>query len=185
MVAVSALQAPARINSYTPLREYVFKGRPTIVLVIVHGERVLFVQSAQSGDWILPQGSIQKGDSYLRDAVLRVGMEDLDLTDVSLSARGKIAHLYDCVNPIPLDRDAGCSHKHLVFASVPVCRKDWVKLTGTYKKSAWAHSFGEILALMGDRAEERSVKFLGTCTAINRLWEEGVLTWRCELLELD
>ncbi len=179
-----AVSAPY-IDSFTRLREYVFKGRPTIVVVLVHNGSVLFVQSAQSNDWILPQGGIQEGDSYLRDAALRVGREDLALSEVCLSTRGKIAYLYDCVNPIPLERNAGCSQKHLIFASVPVWRENWVHCSAAYKKHTWIHSFEEVLALMGDRAEERSEKFLGTCTAINRLHEEGMLTWQCELLELD
>ncbi len=156
-----------------------FKGRPTIVPILVCQGQLLIVKSTKSGSWGFPQGGIKTSDGTLMFAALREAREELGLSENLLNI-SKRKLLGEYVNPVPRDRNLGYDSKHMVLAVLPVLRLDFVKLNDENCEFAWVRSGEEMIEKIGESINARKVKLQATVEAVNKLWEENFLPWSCE-----
>ena len=166
------------LDPFHSIAAYPVKGRPTIVLLIVHNDHVLFVRAANGCTWMLPQGGIEHHDGTLLGAAIREGFEELGLKEQYM-LRFNQTVLGECVNPIASERCVEYVNKHLFFILLPVKNHHWVTLNYENIEYAWVSSYGQLLSMRSALQKVMTVKFQATCEAIDEVFRRGLLSWSC------
>lgn len=167
-----------KLNPFHSLVGYTFKGRPTIVPLIVCNDAVLFVRPLKDDRWILPQGGIEARDGTLMAAALRESSEELGLQE-SLLVRSDHHVLGECVNPVPPERGCANGYKHLFYMFMPVRRLNWVVLNHENSAYEWVHSGEQFASKVTPYVHDRTIKLRATCEAIDKVRVAGFLSWSC------
>ncbi len=178
----SAVLQKTALDPFHSIMAYPFVDRPTIVIVVVCDNKVLFVKPAKGDRWILPQGGISRSDFTLMGAALREGHQELGMQKELVLPTRRIV-LGECLNPIPSERGLGYTHKQLFFMLLPVRHRDWVKLNDENTRYDWVASRGHLMALWGKAAESMSVKLQATCEALRNVASVGLLSWASNIHE--
>lgn len=175
----SAVLQKTALDPYHSLMAYPFDGRPTVVLVVVHENRVLFVKPTKGDRWVLPQGGINRSDFTLMGAGLREGFQELGMQhELVLPTNRKV--LGACMNPMSPERNLDFTHKQLFFMLMPVRHREWVKLNLENSKYTWVGSWPQLWSLWGDAAQTMSVKLQATREALVKVFDAKLLSWRPE-----
>lgn len=173
---------PPRYTLHHCIHAHEFKEqRPTVVLVLTEGNKVLLVQSSKDPEaqtWIPPQGGIIGHDGTLIRAALREAEEELRLTEQAMYVHR--AHvLGEYHHRGPAERSHGLP-KHLFFVGIPLVSSSQIRLnTEENRDYTWVRSHEELCTAMMNVATRRPGKFEATCCALDVAHRHGLISWGC------
>jgi len=154
-------------------RELYTRYRPTVKSIVIHEGRVLLVQSAKDdtgATWIPPQGGVGHNETVFQ-AIRRELREELG-DDLFIGCEQPVL-LGHYVNTVRDDHKP----KLILAVAVTLCGKAKIKLNNENKRYHFTRNQHDLWNIMH---RTRRVKLLGTCCAINKAHNQGLLSWSCD-----